>query len=90
MASWARYAEGVDEIGQPIDVVDSMRDEIMANARRQYEDPLTFVRNTKIFGDLASDARFARCYEDCLRSFHTVGAHKTLQGINDSLRQRPS
>ncbi len=90
VAGWARYAEGVDEIGQPIDVVDWMRDEIMANARRQYEDPLAFVRNTKIFGDLASDATFARCYEDCLRSFHAVGAHKTLQGINDSLRQRPS
>ena len=88
VASWARYAEGVDEMDQPIDVVDAMRDEIMANARRQDGDPLAFVRNEKIFGDLAYNPRFARCYEDCLRSFHRVGAHRTLQEVNGSLRRR--
>src|SRR5919107_1433762 len=33
VASWARYAEGVDEQGQPIEVVDRLRDRLMANAR---------------------------------------------------------
>jgi len=49
VASWARYAEGVDEKGQPIDVEDALRDEVMARARQQGDDPLAFVRNRQLF-----------------------------------------
>ena len=33
VASWARYAEGVDEQGEPIEVVDQLKDRVMAAAR---------------------------------------------------------
>jgi mannitol 2-dehydrogenase len=82
VASWARYAEGVDEHGQPIDVQDALRDEVMARARQQGDDPLAFVRNRQLFGELSDNAEFARCYESCLKSFHSIGAYRTLQGIN--------
>src|SRR3954454_16470829 len=45
VASWARYAEGVDEQGEPIEVVDNRREEVMARARRQEADPLAFLRD---------------------------------------------
>jgi mannitol 2-dehydrogenase len=35
VASWARYAEGVDEQGQPIEVVDRLADSLVELARRQ-------------------------------------------------------
>ena len=35
VASWARYAEGVDEHGEPIEVVDRLAEERMAAAARQ-------------------------------------------------------
>ncbi len=38
VASWARYAEGVDEKGEPIEVVDRLRDRVMAAAARQKDD----------------------------------------------------
>jgi mannitol 2-dehydrogenase len=82
VASWARYAEGLDEKGQPIDVQDLLRDEVMAYARRQREDPLALVRNRQLFGDLVDNARFASCYRECLGLFHTVGAHRTLENLN--------
>ena len=53
VASWARYAEGVDEEGQPIEVVDRLRDSLMELARRQREDPDAFIANRDVFGDLA-------------------------------------
>ena len=34
VASWARYASGTDEQGEPIEVVDRLRDRVMENARR--------------------------------------------------------
>ena len=35
VASWARYAEGVDEQGEPIDIVDRVKDRVMAAAALQ-------------------------------------------------------
>jgi len=81
VASWARYAEGVDEQGEPIDVVDPLKDTLMANARRQREDPDAFIANRELFGDLVDDERFAGAYRSALRSLHERGARQTLAAI---------
>jgi mannitol 2-dehydrogenase len=81
VASWARYAEGVDEDGKPIDVVDQKRDTLMAAARAQRSDPLAFVRNREIFGDVVDDNRFTTAYLGALDSLHRKGARATLQHL---------
>jgi mannitol 2-dehydrogenase len=82
VASWARYDEGTDEAGQPIEVVDALRDELMASAARQAGDPLAFVRNERLFGDLARHREFADAYVAALESFRGAGARATLEQIN--------
>jgi mannitol 2-dehydrogenase len=79
IASWARYAEGVDEAGEPITIVDQRREEVMARAQRQREDPLAFLRDPDLFGDLAQDERFVRHYTEALASLHSQGARATLK-----------
>jgi mannitol 2-dehydrogenase len=86
VASWARYAEGTDESGEPIDMVDGLRDERMASARRQAEDPLAFVRNEQLFGDIARQSAFASAYLLALESFQKNGALRTVEQINENLR----
>jgi mannitol 2-dehydrogenase len=81
VASWARYAEGVDEAGEPIEVVDRLRDSLMSLARRQREDPLVFVANRDLFGDLADQERFATAYTSTLVSLHQRGARATLTSL---------
>ena len=81
VASWARYAEGVDEQGQPIEVVDQLRDRVMAAAARQNDEPLAFVRDEQLFGDLASNERFAEAYTRWLESLHQAGARSTLERL---------
>ena len=54
MASWARYAEGVDEQGEPIDVQDQLADTLVPLARSQRDNPTAFIENTEVFGDLAT------------------------------------
>ena len=66
VASWARYAEGVDEAGQPIEVVDRLRDSLMEAARRQREDPDAFIANRGIFGDLAENKSFVSAFRSTL------------------------
>jgi mannitol 2-dehydrogenase len=81
VASWARYAEGVDEHGQPIEVVDRQRDRVMALAARQRQDPYAFLKNRELFGDLIDSERFVESYLFALRSLHELGARGTLRAL---------
>ena len=81
VAGWARYAEGVDEQGEPIEVVDPLRDRLMELARRQREDPDAFIANRELFGDLVDDRRFGAAYRSALSSLHERGARATLESI---------
>jgi len=81
VASWARYAEGLDERGNPIEVVDRLRDTLVAAARRQGEDPLAFIRNRDLFGDLVGNERFVSTYRSALASLHHKGARATLEDL---------
>jgi mannitol 2-dehydrogenase len=76
VSSWARYAEGVDEHGAPIEIVDRRREEVMALAGA--DDPLAFIASRDLFGDLAESERFKDAYLDALRSLHELGARATL------------
>jgi mannitol 2-dehydrogenase len=81
VASWARYAEGVDEQGEPITVVDPLADRLMAAAQRQRTEPLAFLADRSVFGDLIDDERFTASYRASLDSLHTVGARATLERL---------
>ena len=81
VASWARYAEGVDEDGNPIQVVDRLAGAVTAAAREQRGDPLAFLRNRELFGDLVEQRRFTTAYLAALDSLHEQGARKTLEAL---------
>jgi mannitol 2-dehydrogenase len=81
VAAWARYAEAVDEQGRPIEVVDRLKDTLVEAARRQQEDPLAFIANRDLFGDLIDNARFVDTYRSALASLHTKGSRATLEDL---------
>ena len=82
VASWARYAEGVDEQGEAIEVVDRLADSLTAIAQRQRSgDPDAFISNRDLFGDLVDEPRFAEAYRWALSSLHERGARATLESI---------
>ncbi|MGR6963311.1 mannitol dehydrogenase family protein [Geodermatophilus sp. URMC 61] len=81
VAGWARYSEGVDEQGQPIEIADRRRDTLMVTALRQREDPLAFIADRELFGDLVDDERFTAPYLATLRSLYERGARATLEAL---------
>jgi mannitol 2-dehydrogenase len=81
VAGWARYAEGVDEQGVPIEVVDPLADRLIERARRQREDPDAFIADRDLFGDLVDDRRFVAAYRSALALLHERGARATLQSL---------
>jgi mannitol 2-dehydrogenase len=81
VASWARYAEGVDEDGQPIAVVDRLAEQLIPVARSQRDDPLAFLRNPALFGDLADNPVFTEAYRAALERLWAVGALQTVRQL---------
>jgi mannitol 2-dehydrogenase len=81
VASWARYAEGVDEHGEEIVVVDPLRDSLVPLARRQREDPAAFIGNRALFGDLSDDPRFREPYLSALAGLHARGSRAMLEEL---------
>jgi mannitol 2-dehydrogenase len=90
VAAWARYCEGVDEEGAPIDVVDRRRDALIERARRQRRDPLSFLADRELFGNLIDDERFTSHYSTALASLHERGARATLEALVDASAAPPS
>ncbi|SCM77293.1 D-mannonate oxidoreductase, NAD-binding [uncultured Pleomorphomonas sp.] len=79
VASWARYAEGTDEQGRPIEVVDRLKDRLMAIAAHNRDNPTAFIENRELFGDLADEPRFVAAYREALASLHSAGALETVR-----------
>lgn len=81
VASWARYAEGVDEQGEPIDVQDQLADTLVPLAQAQRDNPTSFIENRAVFGDLVDDNRFVEAYVEALTALHRDGARATVQAL---------
>ncbi len=82
VASWARYAEGKDEQGQAIAIVDQAEDTVRAAAQAQLAgDELAFLRNKDFFGNIVDQPAFTEPYLKTLRSLHEIGSLKTLEQL---------
>ena len=81
VASWARYAEGFDEAGEPIVVVDRMAGQLTTAALHNADDPLAFISQHQLFGNLAEEPRFVAAYTAALESLHRVGARACLEEL---------
>jgi mannitol 2-dehydrogenase len=62
-------------------VVDRLADTLQQIAAQQREDPLAFVKNRELFGDLASEPSFTEPYLNALNLLHTKGARATLEAL---------
>ena len=84
VASWARYAEGMDEQDTPIEIVDRLKAPLMAIAANNRVRPMAFIENRELFGDLVDSPRFVEAYLAALSSLHEHGARATLEGLASS------
>ena len=80
MASWARYAEGVDEQGEPIDVQDQLAETLVPLAKSQRENPTAFIENTRCSATSHAGA-LRRSVHVGVDSLHRDGARATLESL---------
>ena len=89
VASWARYAEGTDENGEPHAIKDALAPQLQAAARRQRGHLTAFLEdNRAVFGELADDTRFTGVYRSILASLLEGGVRKTYADLDQYSRSR--
>ncbi|UUP18209.1 mannitol dehydrogenase family protein [Nitratireductor thuwali] len=79
IALWARYLRGVDEAGGQIVIHDPLAEDLRRRANELDSDPLVFLRNVRVFGDLAENPRFAERFSHWTRRLDEAGVRETLQ-----------
>jgi mannitol 2-dehydrogenase len=83
VASWARFAEGTDENGEPHEIDDALEPQLRAAARRQRRHLAAFLEdNRTVFGDLADDTRFTGVYRAILASLLDRGVRETFADLD--------
>jgi mannitol 2-dehydrogenase len=86
LAAWARTAEGTDDDGRPLELDDPRAEALSARARDA--DPLAFLRETDVFGDLADDPRVAAHFTATRTSLRENGTRETVEALVRVARSR--
>jgi len=83
IAAWCYYSDqGIDKDGRPIDIIDAMAGELHQAAKQTKTDPLAFVKQESLFGELAKNARFAKLYVDMVqRLYEDANVKKYMKAL---------
>jgi mannitol 2-dehydrogenase len=87
LAFWARYAQGTDEHGAPIDVIDHRRDDVMAAAQRDLDEPGRFLDQPDVFADLGQDPQLRKAFVEAVTLVRELGARAALARITEPLER---
>tara|TARA_R110002051_G_scaffold69741_5_gene125485 strand:- start:2867 stop:4351 length:1485 start_codon:yes stop_codon:yes gene_type:complete len=67
LATWCYYSDlQQDQNSAPLEILDTMKNELHEAAQNTKEDALSFLRQTSIFGDLVNNDRFTSSYKNAL------------------------
>lgn len=78
-AAWARMCEGTRENGSRIEANDPVWDMLTATAMAARETPAVWLDMQQIYGDLATQERFAMAFEKWLVSMYRNGVEATIR-----------
>lgn len=71
IAAWCYYSDkSIDKNGHPIEIIDAMGTELHQAANQTKTDPLTFIKQESLFGNLAQNERFTKSYADMVQKIY--------------------
>ncbi|NNK17888.1 MAG: mannitol dehydrogenase family protein [Maribacter sp.] len=71
IAAWCYYSDkGTDRHGHPIEIIDAMSSELHQAAKQTKTDPLAFIRQESLFGNLIENERFTTLYAEAVEKIY--------------------
>lgn len=84
LAAWARYLEGVDEKGQPIELIEKRLAELQPLAIAHRADPRAFFEGNSVLGELAHNERLIEAFTTASRILREKGALGAIEELIES------
>jgi len=83
IAAWCYYSDkGIDRHGHPIEIIDALHSELHQVASETKNNPLAFIKQERLFGNLAKNDDFIAVYTPMLEELYNVnGVEKMMQGM---------
>ncbi|WP_273444487.1 mannitol dehydrogenase family protein [Neolewinella agarilytica] len=80
VAAWCYYSDKeVSEKGEPLEIIDAMQPQLREAAQKTGNDPLAFLRQRDLFGDLVENERFTKSYVEYIdRIYQGAGVRKLM------------
>ena len=79
IAGWLKYAQEIDEEGNPINIIDNRKDEIIKAAKEAEADPCCFLKFEDMFGRLSQDKQFRKIFTNAFNIINEFGARKAIE-----------
>ncbi|WP_297798576.1 mannitol dehydrogenase family protein [uncultured Eudoraea sp.] len=71
IAAWCYYCDkGMDRHGHPIEIIDAMSTELHQAAKQTKTDPLAFIKQESLFGNLVKNDRFTELYTEAVHNIY--------------------
>ena len=71
IAAWCYYSDkGIDRHGHPIEIIDAMSTGLHQAAKQTKTDPLAFIRQESLFGNLVKNERFTKLYTEAVQKIY--------------------
>ena len=72
IAAWCYYSDkGMDRHEHPIEIVDAMTNELHQAAKQTKVDPLAFIKQESLFGNLVNNEQFTKLYIEAIQKIYT-------------------
>ncbi len=72
IAAWCYYSDkGMDRHGHPIEIIDALSTDLHQAAKQTKTDPLAFIRQESLFGNLIRNERFTELYTEAVHKIYT-------------------
>ncbi|WP_405397637.1 mannitol dehydrogenase family protein [Maribacter sp. Asnod2-G09] len=79
IAAWCYYSDkGIDKNGNPIEIIDAMQDQLHSAASKTNTDPLAFIRQESLFGNLINEDKFTSLYSKMVQKIYKDADIKKL------------
>ena len=71
IAAWCYYSDQqTDDAGQPLEIIDAMKEQLHQAAEKTHTDALSFLKVREVFGNLADNETFTSLYTDTVKRFY--------------------
>jgi len=71
IAAWCYYSDkGQDKNGNPIEIIDAMQEQLHQAASKTQSDPLAYIKQESLFGNLINEDKFTSLYSDLVQKIY--------------------